>query len=92
MIYWYENDKRFEPGTVADHEYMRFILRQVEVKKKKVDKWRLYISIRTHKDDGVEDDLKRELKVAEFKNCESLKAAQNCAEEWLNKFKRGIIF
>lgn len=59
MINWYREDKRFTPGTVADHEYIRITLAQMMRNNRYVNTWRLYLLIRTYKEDGIKDDLKR---------------------------------
>ena len=86
MIYWYLSDPRFEPGTVADQGRIRIILSQGEGRDAKLGIWKLKVAIRTYKEDGFEDGLKRPVKVAEFKGCYSLKEAQHKAEEWLENF------
>lgn len=91
MIYWYMQDNRFSPGTVADHDCIRLTLNQVKKDREVTNNWRLYLSIRTYKADGVKDDLKRAVKVAEFKKCSNLEDAQIQAEKWFNQFKIGII-
>lgn len=97
MINWYMEDKRFKPGTVADQGDIRIILKQpmkyVQGQGDTIvpDRWRLKISIRTYKENGVKDSLKRPVTVAEFKKCESLKEAQKRAEEWLRVFRGSMV-
>ena len=77
------------PGTVADIGDIRFYLRRTN--REKNNKWRLYISIRTHKEDGVADSLKRELAVAEFGGNLDLKEAQEKSNKYLENFLFGIF-
>ena len=83
QIPWYYEDKRFKPGTVSDvgHSF-RLELSQHDDGKE----YRLYLLIRTSKDDGVKDDLKRGVRVATFKNCITLNDAQDRANKWFNKW------
>ncbi|KZL88508.1 hypothetical protein [Clostridium magnum] len=96
MIYWYQKDERFEPGTVADQGDIRLKLSQperyVQGEGRKVvcNTWKLYLSIRTYKENGVREDLKRAVVVAVFKECNSLEEAQNRAEKWLKAFIKSM--
>ncbi len=89
IIPWYQKDVRFKPGTVADIGNIRLYLRKTN--REKNNKWRLYISIRTCKEDGVEDSLKREVAVAEFRGNLDLKEAQEKANKYLENFLFGIL-
>lgn len=95
MIPWYTQDSRFEPGTVADiGDSIRLILRQIEKHTPQgwitSNEYRLYLSIRTHKEDGATDDLKRGVKVAVFKKCKSLQDAQDRADVWFAGWRGGL--
>ena len=91
-IPWYYNDSRFRPGTVADiGNSIRLTLRQKCVNggsgaRIPSNEYRLYFQMRTHKSNGVRDDLKYENCVAVFKKCFSLEEAQELAQEWLTSW------
>jgi hypothetical protein len=89
-IPWYMQDKRFDPGTVADVGHsLRLSLRK---QKSRADEWRLYMAIRTSKDNGVsEDRLVRSVTVAVFKKCPSLKEAQSKAEIWFAAWRSDLF-
>jgi len=90
MIYWLQNDKRFKPGTVSDLKNIRLELKQIKRNGAEINTWRLYLSIRTYKEDGIKNDLKRKVAVAEFKKCKSLKEAQYRAEKYYKNFINGL--
>lgn len=95
MIPWYTQDRRFEPGTVADiGGSIRLTLRQVEKHTPQgwtaSNEYRLYLSVRTHKEDGATDDLKFGVKVAVFKKCKSLQDAQDRADVWFVGWRGGL--
>ncbi|MBH0159098.1 hypothetical protein IHV10_22265 [Fictibacillus sp. 5RED26] len=88
-IPWYMSDSRFEPGTVADVGYsIRLILSNPEPKP---NEWRLHLAIRTRKTDGVKDYLIRPARVATFKKCQSLKEAQERAEQWFSNWRNDLF-
>ena len=89
IIPWYMNDPRFEPGTVADVGDIRLILQRREQKNN--NNWRLYMLIRTHKYNGVSDDLKRGVAVAEFISNVSLFEAQEAARQYFYVFLENLI-
>lgn len=97
MIPWYMEDKRFKPGTVADiGSSIRLVLNQTEKYQNGkgwtgIDEYRLYLSLRTHKEDGAGDTLKRGVKVAVFKKCKSLKDAQDRANIWFSGWRGGLF-
>ncbi len=88
-IYWYMSDPRFDPGTVADIGNIRLYIRVTE--RKRDNKWKLYMSIRTRKNDGVKDDLKREVCIAEWERSLSLKEVQHKAEAYLQNFIEALV-
>ena len=88
-IPWYMQDKRFEPGTVADIGGIRLILKRTQ--RKKNNKWTLFMCMRTFKTDGVTDDLTRELHVATFDGHMSLSEAQCKANEYFKNFITGLV-
>lgn len=88
-IYWYIDDPRFAPGTVADVGNIRLHIRATD--RMKNNKWKLYMSIRTRRRDGVIDDLKREVCVAEWERRLSLKEVQFKAENYLRVFVEDLI-
>lgn len=88
-IYWYMSDHRFDPGTVADIGNIRLHIRATE--RKRDNRWKLYMSIRTRKRDGVKDDLKREVCVAEFERSLSLKEVQRKTEAYLQNFIEALV-
>lgn len=71
MIPWYENDPRFEPGTVADLACFRLILRYGK------KGWSLLAAFR--KSNG---SLSQNVKVKDIGD-KPLSEAQNEAENWL---------
>lgn len=88
-IPWYMKDKRFAPGTVADvGNSLRLKLYNPE---SKPNEWRLYMAIRTQKDNGVEDNLLRGLKVAVFKKCQTLQEAQALADSWFSAWRSDLF-
>lgn len=96
MIPWYMQDSRFKPGTVADiGDSIRLRLWQTEKRTPqgwtKSNEYRLYLEVRTHKEDGADDDLKRGVKVAVFKKCKSLQDAQDRAEIWFTGWRDGLF-
>lgn len=96
MIQWYMEDKRFEPGTVADiGGSIRLEIMQTEKYQSGqgwagTSEYRLYLSVRTHKEDGAGDTLKRGVKVAVFKKCKSLQDAQDRANIWFSRWRVGL--
>lgn len=88
-IYWYMEDPRFEPGTVADIGNIRLYIRVTE--RQKNNKWRLYMAIRTRKENGVKDNLKREVLVAEWDRSYSLREVQGKTERYLRKFITDLV-
>ena len=72
-INWYMTDPRFEPGTVADVGYVRVYIR------KRGNKWRLYVAIRTKELYGVYSVLKREVCVGQWPSSFSLEEIQRFA-------------
>lgn len=89
-IPWYMKDTRFDPGTVADvGNSLRLKLSNPEFKP---NEWRLYMAVRTWKDNGVNrDNLLRGLKVAVFKNCQTLQEAQTRAEIWFSSWRSDLF-
>lgn len=88
-IYWYMSDPRFEPGTVADIGNIRLYLRVTD--RAKNNKWRLYLSIRTRKKDGVCDDLKQNICVAQWDRSLSLREVQHKAEIYFHDFIEALV-
>lgn len=88
-IYWYMDDPRFEPGTVADVGNIRLHIRVTD--RAKNNKWRLYLSIRTRKKDGVCDDLKQNICVAQWDRCLSLREVQHKVEIYFSGFITDLI-
>lgn len=97
MIPWYMEDTRFKPGTVADiGGSIRLVLNQAEKYQNgkgwvRINEYRLYLSVRTRKEDGAGDTLKRGVKVAVFKNCKSLQEAQDRANIWFTGWRGGLF-
>ena len=88
-IPWYMTDPRFKAGTVADIGLIRLTLEKTD--RMKNNKWRLYLGVRTRKEHGIKDDLKRDVAVAEFNGKLTLNEAQEKATEYLADFLVGII-
>lgn len=88
-IPWYMTDARFKAGTVADIGNIRLTLDKTD--RMKNNKWRLYMEIRTRKEHGIKDALKRGVAVAEFDGKLTLNEAQKKATEYLTDFLVGII-
>ena len=88
-IYWYMEDPRFEPGTVADIGNIRLYIRVTD--RAKNNKWKLYLSIRTRKKDGVRDNLKYAVCVAQWDRRLSLKEVQHRAEIYLHGFIEDLV-
>jgi hypothetical protein len=87
QINWYTKDPRFEDGTVADIGYsLRIVLDKID----SPNEYRLYMLIRTSKEDGVKEDLKRGVLVAKLKKC-TLEEAQNKTREYMTRWTLGII-
>ena len=82
-------DVRFTPGTVADIGNIRLTLKKTD--RIKNNKWRLLMEVRTRKEHGVTDDLKRGVAVAEFNGKLTLSEAQAKANEYFVEFLAGII-
>lgn len=89
-IPWYMRDARFEPGTVADVGDVRLTIGRTE--RKKNNKWRLYMGIRTRKKNGVDDDLKRDVCVAEFRGDLTLGEVQEKVSDYFLDFISGIVY
>ena len=88
-IPWYMKDERYTAGTVADIGNIRLRLEKTD--RMKNNKWRLYMFIRTRKEHGIKDDLKRAVAVAEFDGKITLNEAQEKATEYLIDFLAGMI-
>jgi hypothetical protein len=88
-IYWYMDDPRFEAGTVADIGNIRLYIQVTD--RARNNKWKLYVSIRTRKKDGIRDDLKQKVCVAQWDRSLSLKEVQHKAESYLRGFIEDLI-
>ncbi len=88
-IPWYMDDPRFEPGTVADVGNVRITIRKT--KRKTNNKWRIYMAVRTLKQHGVPNGLKRDVTVAQFSSEFTLGQAQLIAEAYLADFLGSIL-
>ena len=88
-IPWYMTDTRFKAGTVADVGDIRITIKKTD--RKRNNKWRLYMGVRTRKINGVADDLKRDVCVAEFKGSLLLEQVQKCADNYLEYFLKSIL-
>lgn len=77
------------PGAVADVGDLRLSLRRTN--REKANKWRLYMEIRTHKEYGVEEELKRGVCVAEFEGSLTQEEAINKANQYLLMFIGGLV-
>lgn len=88
-IFWYMHDPRFEAGTVADIGDIRITIKYTD--RKRNNKWRLYMGVRTRKINGVADDLKRDVCVAEFSGSLSLEQVQKRTNDYLEYFLKGIL-
>lgn len=89
-IPWYMHDPRFTPGHVADVGNIRLILRQTE--RSTNNKWRLYMEIRTCKEHGVPDDLKRGVVVAEYSGKLTLDEVHKAVDSYYLDFVEGLIY
>ena len=89
-IPWYMRDSRFDPGTVADVGDVRLTIGRTE--RKKNNKWRLYMEIRVHKKNGIADDLRRGVCVAEFQGDLTLGEVQEKVSDYFLDFASGIVF
>lgn len=83
-IHWYMDDERFEPGTVADVGNIRLCIRKT--RRQQNNKWRLYVAVRTRKQDGVSEDLKREVCVAQWDGRLTQNEAKDRATRYFCKF------
>lgn len=88
-IPWYMKDIRFTLGTVADVGDVRIEIRKTD--RKTNNKWRVYLSNRTNKKNGVKDDLKREICVAQYSGLLTLEEVQEKTEKYLEDFAFGIL-
>lgn len=89
-IPWSYTDKRFDSGTVADIGHS-FRLELRRTKKETNNKWRLYLSVRVTEENGVRNDLKRGVVVAEYKGTLSLEEAQEEARKYIERFVLDIV-
>ena len=83
------NDPRFEEGTVADFGNVRLTLGKTD--REKNNKWRLYMEIRIKKEDGIKDDLKRGVAVAEYNAELTLEEVHEKVANYFIKFVAGIL-
>ncbi len=88
-IPWYMKDARFKAGTVADVGDVRIKITKTD--RVKSNKWRVCLSNRTHKEDGVGNSLKREVCVAQYSDSLTLEEVQEKATEYLRDFVFGIL-
>lgn len=88
-IPWYMKDARFKAGTVADVGDVRIAIRKTD--RETNNKWRVYLSNRTYKENGVKDSLKREICVAQYSGLLTLEEVQEKAGEYLEDFAFGIL-
>ncbi len=89
IIPWYTHDSRFTPGTVADIGNIRIKLERTD--RAKNNKYRLYMMIRTRKEDGIKDDLKRGVAVAQFSGKMTLQEVQEETKAYLISFLGSVI-